>query len=294
MLICASPTNLQSDQCCVVSLAIGRSSYMSCLERLQESLKRVGFRGGFLGWSNELPPGSPTQLEAPMAFKTFCFREAHQRGYRYVLWLDAPMVALQKLDPIIEMVKTKGYILFNDSYGQSMGRWCSDIALEHHNIDREQSLGIPEIPTSAIGFDLESRIGSEFLNRWQEICLDGVTCRGRREPYLSFADHDAMGWNKNQCASSDPRVGGHRFDQTAAGLVAHELQLTSYADQLRDIDCKTKHFNRKTILLHCREYGKTIRSVDEIHQLVANQLSPFRLPVRALRKVRNKLNVIRH
>ena len=35
--------------------------------------------------------------------------------------------------------------------------------------------------------------------------------------------------------SNDPRVGGYRHDQTAAGIVAHQLGLPAYADNLRDV-----------------------------------------------------------
>lgn len=35
--------------------------------------------------------------------------------------------------------------------------------------------------------------------------------------------------------SYDLRVGGHRHDQTAAGIVAHQLGLPAYADNLRDV-----------------------------------------------------------
>lgn len=80
---------------CVISLGAGRRGFTESLKRLEESLRRVRFEGDFLGWNDELPAGSPSQFEAPMAFKTFCFHEAKQRGYEEILWIDSPIVALR-------------------------------------------------------------------------------------------------------------------------------------------------------------------------------------------------------
>jgi hypothetical protein len=253
-----------ANECCVISLATGRTAYLSCLKRLEESLRHVRFRGDFLGWSDELPEGSPTQLESPMAFKTFCFHEAKRQGYRLVLWIDAPVVALRSLKPIFTMIRDNGYVTFTNNYGQSLGQWSSDEVLEHHKINREQAMRIPETPTSVIGLDLESAAGMEFLNRWHAFCTDGLTCRGRREPYRSADDHYAVAWNHQSCISKDPRVGGHRFDQTAAGLVAHELGMPPYADNLRDIHYKETAVSRDTILLHHREFGTEITPLETI------------------------------
>jgi len=249
----------------VISLATGRKAYLASLSRLRQSLQRVRFPGDFLGWLDEYPPGSPSQLEAPMAFKTFCFQEARRHGYRFVLWIDAPVVALRRLEPIITMIRRNGYVTFTNNYDQMLGQWSSDETLRLHGISREQAMLIPETPTSVIGLDLGHPLGIDFLERWHSICCDGLTCRGRREPYRSSEDHYAVAWNKDHCISQDPRVGGHRHDQTAAGIVAHQLGLRPYAESLRDWHYKKKPVDRTTILLHHREFGETISSLESIN-----------------------------
>ena len=249
---------------CVISLGVGRIAYIQCLKRLEQSLRRVGFLGDFLVWSNELPSGSPSQFEAPMAFKTFCFYEALKHGYQEVLWIDAPMVALRRIEPIFKLLHDNGYVTFANNYDQSVGQWSGDDVLALHQISRDEAMLIPETPTSVIGLDLESTIGKEFLGRWHAMCLDGVTCRGTVKPIQSPEDHYAIAWNKESCISQDPRVGGHRFDQTAAGIIAHQLSLPPYADSLRDIHYKNTRIDRSTVLLHHREFGETITPLERI------------------------------
>ncbi|MFM7268843.1 MAG: hypothetical protein ACKOZT_09685 [Cyanobium sp.] len=255
----------RNSTCCVISLATGRNTYLQAIKRLEASLRKVGFQGDFLGWIDQYPEGSPSQLEAPMAFKTHCFLAAKRLGYRHVLWIDAPVVALRPLGPIFAMIEKNSYVTFTNNYEQMLGQWCSDVVLDHHGISRDEALQIPETPTSVLGLDLDSQLGQEFLARWHAICSDGLTCRGRKEPYQSAVDHDAVAWNKNQCISKDPRVGGHRHDQTAAGIVCHRLGLRPYADNLRDVHYPKKPIDRSTILLHYREYGETITRLDKIY-----------------------------
>lgn len=249
---------------CVISLGIGRPTYIECLKRLEQSLRRVAFAGDFLVWADELPAGSPTQFEAPMAFKTFCFNEAKTKGYEQVLWIDSPMIALRSLEPVFNLLNQHKYIAFNNNYGQTLGQWCSDEVLAKHHISREKALQIPEVPTSAIGLDFNSQLGNTFLDRWHNLCNDGLTCRGTTKEIVSAEDYYAITWNKNGCISSDQRVGGHRHDQTAAGIVADQMGLLPYATNLRDIHYKTTPIDRNTVLLHHREFGDKITPLERI------------------------------
>lgn len=270
---------------CVISLGAGRKGFTESLKRLEESLRRVHFQGDFLGWNDELPAGSPSQFEAPMAFKTFCFHEAKQRGYEEILWIDSPIVALRSLDPIFRMIREHGYVTFSNNYGQSLGQWCSDDVLAFHHISREEAMQIPETPTSVIGLDLRQEIGRNFLDRWHTMSTDGLTCRGTHAPIQSVEDHYAIAWNKDGRVSKDPRVGGHRFDQTAAGIIAHQLGMLPYADTLRDIHYKGTRIDRHTILLHHREFGEEITSLDQIYYRVFFEQPFVERPKQKLRQV---------
>jgi hypothetical protein len=140
--------------------------------------------------------------------------------------------------------------------------------LNLHQISREDAMLIPETPTSAIGLNVRSERGKNFLDRWHQMSTDGLTCRGISKPIRTAEDQYAIAWNKEGCVSKDPRVGGHRFDQTAAGIVAHQLGMHSCADSLRDIHYKVTDINRQTILLHHREFTGEITSLDRIYYRV--------------------------
>jgi hypothetical protein len=262
------------------------------LARLEESLQRTGFQGDFLVWKDELPPGSPTQMESPMAFKTFCFLEAMKHGYRYVLWIDAPCIALRSINPIFTIIRERGYVMFVDPYGQSVGQWCGDDVLEHHAIGREAALSMPEIPTSVIGLDLCSAIGRRFFDEWHAMALDGVTFKGTRKAILSVEDHYAIGWNKNNCISPDSRVGGHRYDQTAAGIIAQRLGMAACSDGLRDVLCQKAHVDRGTMVLHHREFGDEIKPLNAIYREVFIAQPFVRTPYLRLRMIARRLKAL--
>jgi len=253
------------DKRCVISLGLGRKGYTKSLKRLEESLRRTNFNGDFLVWDDVLPEGSPTQFESPMAFKTYCFLEAQKLGYNQVLWMDAPIVVLRSLEPIFKMIKTNNYVTFSNNYGQSLGQWSSDDVLKLHQISREEAMFIPETPTSVIGLNLSSELGQKFLMRWHSMSTDGLTFRGISSSIKNSDEYYAIAWNKENCISNDPRVGGHRHDQTGAGIIAHQLGLPPYADNLRDVHYKANQINKHTILLHHREFSENITSLDKIY-----------------------------
>ena len=126
---------------CVISLGVGKSVFRDSLERLGDSLERVGFSGDYLYWGEALPAGCPSHFEAPFAFKTYCFQIAQSMGYQQVLWMDSACIAIRSLDPVFANLSNRGYALFDNNYDQMMGQWISDEALAKNGIDRETEIG---------------------------------------------------------------------------------------------------------------------------------------------------------
>lgn len=278
---------------CVISLGIGKPAYRNSLERLKESLQRVRFKGDFLFWNDQLPPGCPDHFDVPFGFKTYCFYEAFKLGYRQILWMDSTCIALRSLDPVFQSVQRNGYIFFNNNYEQVLGQWISDEALEQNHLSRDQAMCIPELPCSVLGLDLSQPLASTFLEQWHQVMADGVTARGTRSPIRDWEEYQAIFWNRNQRISADPRARGHRCDQPAAGLVAHRLGMSPYGDFLRDIHYPKRPIQRNTAILHYREFTESITPLNTIlHQVFFR--SPFiDTPRRKLhaagRKLRNLL-----
>lgn len=277
-------------QRCVISLGVGKKVFRDSLSRLEDSLRRVRFDGDYLCWSDQLPPGSPEHFEAPFGFKTHCFYAARDLGYEEILWMDSACIALRSLEPVFRLIQTKGYAMFNNNYGQMMGQWASDEALATNGLSREEAMAIPEMPCSVIGLNMRSALAVRFLDGWHQVMSDGITARGTKEPIHSWEDYQSIFWNRNGRVSADPRVRGHRCDQPAAGLVAHRLGMTPYADALRDIHYPDTPINRHTAILHHREFGETITPLDAIYYHVFVRLPFIARPrdtaLRALRKLK--------
>jgi hypothetical protein len=270
---------------CVISLGVGKPVFKLTLQRLGESLKRVGFDGDYLYWDESLPSGCPDQFEAPFAFKGYCFNKAKELGYEQVLWIDAPCVAIRNLAPVFRSIEQHGYIFFNNNYGQMMGQWSSDDALAMNKISREEALAMPEIPCSVLGLNLRSDLASSFLEGWHQIMADGITARGITEKIKTWDEYQDIFWNRNSRISKDPRVGGHRCDQVAAGIVAYKLGMKPYSDLLRDIHFPEKPIKLNTTILHYREFGESIASLNDIYWRIFVTMPLIEKPRSTLRRL---------
>lgn len=213
----------QGTASCVITLGVNGSTpaehpesfyqdYSPGIERIRQGLERTAFNGDFLAWDQAYPDGSPTHAESPFAFKPFCFVEAQSRGYQLVLWLDAGVDIKKPVGPLMEIIRSRGYLLLRETH--SLGEYCKDEALTSLGITREQSFTIPSCRSSVLGLNLKSLLARDFLRQWKELSEDGVTFRG---PKWS----GRFGYPRT--ASDHPQVKGHRHDQTAASAVAHRL-----------------------------------------------------------------------
>lgn len=229
---------------CIISFATKDMDYQGGIKRLQKSLQRIKFKGDFIGWTQSYPEGCPTHMNAPFAFKPFCFIEARKRGYDLILWIDSSGVVLRKIDPIFKMIENDGYAFFrNASY--ILGQWCSDDALTSFGISRKEALEIPEANAAAVGLNMQSQIAQEFLNKWYEKSIDGLTFRGVKEKLRDSEDYRAVKHNLGNRVSSHPLVRGHRHDQSALGIIASQLGMKLSNRHIVTSGCP---FRRKTII----------------------------------------------
>ena len=214
---------MSKQRICVISLGINGpppsdhpkvsfQDFPRGIKRIKEDLKKYHFKGDFISWEKLYPEGSPTQQQVPYAFKTFCFHEARKSGYQLILWMDASIIIKQPIEPLFELMKQDGYLIFQEDH--SVGEFCKDSALKPLGITREESFNLPSCWSSVIGLNLANQRSMEFLRQWKERACDGITFSG---PKWS----GVRGWPRT--ASQDPRVHGHRYDQTAASVIALKL-----------------------------------------------------------------------
>jgi len=195
----------------VVNVATG--PFVRGQERLRRALDTVGFDGMRAFFRDRWPPGSPSHQETPYAFKAFAIADAWRRGASVVLWADASVLPVKSLDPLFERIERDGYWVSNNGF--TTGEWCADSALGPLGITREQSWGIPHPVATAFGLNLADPDAMGLFREWFQLAMDGAAFRG---PWT----------NRNGEASNDPRVRGHRHDQTALGVLVwrHGWKLT--------------------------------------------------------------------
>ncbi len=199
---------------CIINVACG-NWYPQGQDRLILNLDAVGYRGDMMPWRDRFPQGR-THAEVPYGFKPFAFDEARKQGFQRVLWLDAAEVIEKPVTPIFDHIEKQGYFLMNN-VGFNTGEWCSDAALQSLGLDRETSFAMPHLMACVMGFDFSKPRSHEFLDAWIRLANDGKTFPGKHS-------------NANGEVSKNPRVRGHRHDQTAASVLALRLGLNRWVD----------------------------------------------------------------
>lgn len=279
---------MSKQRACVISLGINGPSpaghpeslfqeFPRGIARIKEDLIRHKFHGDFIFWDKHYPEGSPTHQQIPWAFKPFCFYEAQKRGHHLVLWLDASIKIKQPIKPLFELMRQDGYLIFQEYH--TVGEYCKDEALKPLGITREESFTLPCCFTGALGLDLCHQRSSEFLRQWKERAVDGITFPGPKWSGI-------FGWPCT--ASQDPRVKGHRHDQTAASVIALKLGMDQWKSRQffdeffeaeRSFVRKFQERKGDTVLKRCVRFGEKI-----IQKIIRGFLKRIKLTIDNFRR----------
>ena len=194
---------------CIVNFAEG-AWYPKGQARLKTSLEQVGFDGDFIGYKSHVQLECPPHSEVPYGFKPHALYKAMKMGYDLAIYADASIFARKDPAEIFNVVNSEGY--FFEAAGHWTGTWCKDEALESLKVTRDEAMKIPMLTAGFVGLNFHSMKALTFLDCWLYYARDGISFPG---PW----------WNKNQEASADPRVQGHRHDMTAASVLADRLAM---------------------------------------------------------------------
>jgi hypothetical protein len=193
---------------CVLNLATRDGWYPLGQQRLFNSLHDVGFDGDIITLLGEKSVRSPMHNEVSYAFKAYAMKKVYDAGYDMALWLDCSAWAIKPIDVVFDIIAEKGH--YFESCGWSLGQFSSDASLAKANLDRESAFYMPMLSSGMTGINFRTDKGKQFVQKWYDMANDGVTFNGD--------------WtNLNNEISNDNRVKGHRHDQTAASIIAHEL-----------------------------------------------------------------------
>lgn len=141
----------------------------------------------------------------PYVAKAAALECAIRAGHTSILWLDASVIVTGSLDPIFERMETEGVYLPTSGY--NCAQTCNDRILDYFQIDRDTAEGIPDAATGCFGVSMEYPTGAQFAHLFIQAAKDGMF----------------EGSRLHAGQSKDPRFLFHRQDQSAAGLIAHQL-----------------------------------------------------------------------
>ncbi len=181
--------------------------FAAMLDRWQASFEEYGEAVGIRAFT-KIGPRCPTHLENPYAFKAYAIEDVIETGYTSILWTDVSVAAIRSLAPLWERTERDGY-WFSDNGSWNCGQWTCDAALPLLGITRQDAFSIPQVAATAFALDFTKPIAVKFFEDYREKAMNGAFVG----PWV----------NNHGEASSDPRVLGHRHDQTAASIAVWRL-----------------------------------------------------------------------
>lgn len=170
-------------------------------------------------WVNALPPGAPSHViedgydYTPYCAKPFAMAALRDSGFEIGLLLDAAFFPVQHISPLVEYIGDVGYFLCDN--GAKVGEWCSDRALGLMKLRDYEAMEMTEASSYCVGLDFTRNESHVALNQWCAAANFGVF----PGPHTNIGH---TGRNVGRC-SIDPRVKGHRHDQTALSIITHRL-----------------------------------------------------------------------
>jgi hypothetical protein len=184
-------------------LNVATGAYVAGQQRLKRALSDPS-----MCWADQMPPGSPTHKRTPYAFKAFAVEAAaRQTGAKLILWADACILPIRSMEPLWDLIEKQGYWFSRNGFPN--GQWCSDASLPLLGITREEAFRQEHVVATTFGLNLASEVGATFASEYLRLAQNGSF----RGPWK----------NENGEASADPRVTGHRHDQSAASVIAARL-----------------------------------------------------------------------
>ncbi len=196
---------------------------------------------------NVLPEGAPKRVEengvdyTAYCAKPFVLQEA-TRNADIVLLLDASIYPIQHIQPLIDHIHRHGYLFV--AAGFTVGEWASDEALKYFNVKRDDMMSRPDLLSGCVGLDMRVTKARCLLKEWRAAW---PTFPG---PHSNLYSADQTYSYRNLgTASKDPRVRGHRHDQTALSILAHIYGMTEFVQMPRFLAYVGTEITQETALI---------------------------------------------
>lgn len=155
--------------------------------------------------------------------KPFALAAAMMAGADIAILLDAAFYPIRPIHPLVDHIARNGYYLCKNGY--RVGEWCSDRAMTRMGETRDRLMEMEEVSSYCVGLNFADGRCVELLHRWCGFASDRLTFPG-----CHTARFSGEGRNKG-FVSNDPRVRGHRHDQTALSILAHKMDMHNLSER---------------------------------------------------------------
>lgn len=211
----------------VTSVAWGRR-YPPLIARQLSKFNETNPEFDHIAWVNSLPPGAEHCIENDYDYTGYCAKpwamlHTKTRGAEIGLLLDAAFYPIRRIHPLLEHISRTGYYFCKNGF--KVGEWSSDRSLEQLGITREQAWEIDEISSYCVGFNWHDQKIHQLAEEWAAFANDKKSFPG---PHTNTgrSNNDPGYPRRNEgLASTDPRVSGHRHDQTVLSVLAWKAGL---------------------------------------------------------------------
>lgn len=184
----------------IINAALGYW-YPKGQQRLLESLRDVNCPDNIATFLSYPKPGYNEQN--PYTVKASCFEWA--QAEKTIIWLDCSIWAINKIEPLIDHIKTHGHYFYKSGYNCAQS--CNDYSLKYFGVSRDMAEDMPELASNLMALDMSFPKSQAFVIEFIRAAKAGVFDGSR--------DHAGQ--------SEDPRFLFHRQDQSAASLIANKL-----------------------------------------------------------------------
>lgn len=166
----------------------GREAYEDVILRAKAAVEETNPNTKTKFYINKLPKGCPTHKETPYAFKPFIFKEAFNKGYKQVIWIDSTIVTSRDLQPMFDYMAEHGVLSFHN-LGHPLKNWISDVACKVLGITEKELENVEQIMACVVGFDITNEKGKQIFEKWYEAAKNGAAFKDNPSKRKGFIAH---------------------------------------------------------------------------------------------------------
>jgi hypothetical protein len=195
----------------IVNFSNKRGWYADGQERLKNMLPNyIPSDVELFFFDDEEKIGSPMHNDNPYAFKLYSIQNVLEKEYHTILYLDASLFPIRKLDAIFDVIEKEGF--FAQHAGHMVGTWANDACLKYFGITRDEAMDIPMYGNAGLlGLDLSRPEILNFYVKWRDSMNAGAFIGAWK--------------NDDKSQSEDSRCRGHRHDMVCGSIVMWQLGL---------------------------------------------------------------------